>query len=429
VGRYLLVAASLATAASLPLQGCDADTPSPAAVSPPAERARVETVAQAAADLSQLLESSDALPSPAHVEALARDAGVLRDKTIMIFGERRRRWEAANARLEEALGELARAVRDTDERKARGSLATLREAWRAMRAEYPAEALEVLPPLWTCSMHPAVMQAAAEACPICGMGLDPIYETQPQLSREPLIRAEIVADQPLRVGEPADLRIRLTFIKDEKPVTLDDLEETHTRKIHLLIIDLSETDYHHEHPEPVADGEYAFRITPSQPGPYRVWADLKPVLTRVQQYAIADITAENPLGRVAGEEPENRDAEIDGYRFHLEFEKPVIQTGDTVRGSLRVTGPDGQPYRRLQVVMGTFGHLVGFLDYSTVLHIHPVGRAIEPPDALGGPALDFYFRSASPGLIRLFTQVRIDDRQLFPRFVVRVEPRPQLAAR
>jgi hypothetical protein len=210
---------------------------------------------------------------------------------------------------------------------------------------------------------------------------------------------------------------------------LDDLEEAHTRKIHLLIIDLSETDYHHEHPEPAAaPGEYAFAFTPTRPGPYRVWADLKPVATRVQQYAVADIAAENPWAEPAGDEPENRTAETGGYRFALEFEKPTIQALDTVRGKVRVTGPDGRPCNELQVVMGAFGHFVGFRNYSSVLHMHPLGAALEDPAALGGPNLDFYFRAQEPGLIRLFTQVRVGDRELFPRFVVRVEPRPRLVA-
>ena len=74
--------------------------------------------------------------------------------------------------------------------------------------------------------------------------------------------------------------------------------------------------------------------------------------------------------------------------------------------------------------MGAFGHFVGFRGHSTVLHIHPVSKPIESPAALAGPELDFYFRSEEPGLIRLFTQVKVGDRDLFPRFVINVVPRP-----
>jgi hypothetical protein len=233
-------------------------------------------------------------------------------------------------------------------------------------------------------MHPEVMVARPETCPVCGMGLEPIYETQPELSREPVIAAEIVAREPLDVGKKADLVLRLSFIDDGKPVRLDDLEETHTRKIHLLIIDPAEADYHHVHPEPAADGAYTFSFTPLRPGPYRLWADLKPARTHVQQFAVSDIPARIANVEPAGDEPENREAEVDGYRFRLAFEKPVIRAMDTVRGRLSVTGPDGKPFTKLQVVMGAFGHFVGFRGHSTVLHIHPVSKPIESPAALAG---------------------------------------------
>jgi hypothetical protein len=274
-------------------------------------------------------------------------------------------------------------------------------------------------------MHAQLMEEAAGTCGICGMSLEPIYITQPELSQTPLIRAEIIAKAPLEVGKRADLRIRLLFDKDNRPVGLDDLEEAHTRKIHLLISDMSQTDYHHEHPEPVADGEYAFSFTPELPGTYRVWADLKPALTHIQQFSIADIASNTPLdGRPASdEESENRSAEVDGYKFDLRFEKASIQEKDTVAGTLRVTDAEGNPVTKLEVVMGAFGHFVGFRDdFSTVLHIHPVGPALIAPDALGGPDLPFYFRSNRPGLVRFFAQVKIAGKDLFPRFVINVEP-------
>jgi hypothetical protein len=260
------------------------------------------------------------------------------------------------------------------------------------------------------------------------MPLEPIYVTQPQLTQAPIIRAEIVTDSPLEVGKRADLRVRLFFIDDNQPVRLSDLEETHTRKIHLLISDTSETDYHHEHPEPTGDGEYAFSFTPQRPDTYRVWADLLPVRTRVQQYSVADIPSITPRqGKMADNEPENRHAEIDGYKFALSFEKELIHERDTVAGKLRVTQPDGQPCNKLGVVMGAFGHFVGFGDdFATVLHLHPVGPLITDPEARGGPELPFYFRSNKTGLFRLFAQVKIDGKDFFPRFVLRVQPLQRL---
>ncbi|MEP6936930.1 MAG: hypothetical protein ABI871_02565, partial [Chthoniobacterales bacterium] len=217
-------------------------------------------------------------------------------------------------------------------------------------------------------MHSELMESAAGTCRICGMSLEPIYVTQPQLSQTPLIRAEIIAKALLEVGKKADLRIRLLFNSDNRPVRLSDLEEAHTRKIHLLISDISETDYHHEHPELVGDGEYAFSFIPALPDTYRVWADLKPALSHIQQFPVADIPSTTPReGRRAGDEPESRHAEVDGYRFDLSFDKAIIQQKDTVPGTLRVTDRDGKPFTKLEVVMGAFGHFVGFReDFSTV---------------------------------------------------------------
>ena len=190
------------------------------------------------------------------------------------------------------------------------------------------------------------------------------------------------------------------FLPRSQPVRLSDLEETHTRKIHLLISDNSETDYHHEHPEPAGDGEYAFSFTPQRPDTYRVWADLLPVRTHVQQYSVADIPSNTPRQeKMAENEPENRHAEIDGYKFDLSFEKELIHERVTVAGKLRVTQFDGQPCNKLGVVMGAFAHFVGFGDdFVTVLHLHPVGPLITDPEARAALNSASTFARTKPGL-------------------------------
>jgi hypothetical protein len=367
---------------------------------------------------SATLESASEIPP-----SLTEELDELKQRSVMLFGERRKRWDENNRRLQGSIDNLTTAV-DTDPARRQAALSEMRAAWTAMKSEYPSEALKVLPPLWSCPMHSELMLSEAGTCPVCGMPLDPVYVTQPQLTQEPIIRAEIFAKAPLEVGKKAELRIRLIFNKNARPVQLDDLEETHTRKIHLLISDLSETDYHHKHPEQVGKGEYAFSFAPAQPGTYRVWADLKPVQTHVQQYSVADIPSTTPRqGALAPQEEENRHAEIDGYKFDLTFAKSLIHEKETVPGTLRVTAPDGQPFNKLEVVMGAFGHFVGFCDdFATVLHIHPVGSLIESPDLRGGPELPFYFRSNKPGLVRFFAQVKVGGKEVFPRFVVSVQP-------
>jgi Heavy metal binding domain len=356
--------------------------------------------------------------------SLVEHVSGLKEQSIMVFGDRREQ-------LEEKLQQLIQSCENwqsgsSDE--ARAAAERAQKLWSEIKSLYPKEALQILPPLWSCPMHQELMKTVAGNCPICGMPLEPIYVTQPQLTQSPIIGAEIIADGPLEVGKRADLRIRLFFLDNSQPVALSDLQETHTRKIHLLISDITETDYHHEHPELVGDGEYAFSFTPQRPDTYRVWADLLPVQTHVQQYSVADIpSSTSRQAKLAENEAENRHAEIDGYKFELSFEKDVIHERDTVAGKLRVTEPDGQPCKKLGVVMGAFGHFVGFGDeFATVLHLHPTGPLITDPEARSGPELPFYFRSNKTGLFRLFAQVKIEGKDFFPRFVLRVQPLQRL---
>jgi Heavy metal binding domain len=390
-----------------------------------------QTIAQLArkidSELAAIVSTSSSTKKQEVRASLLQQLTGLKEQSIIVFGSRRQQLDEKLQQLVQSCEECQSASSDE---AARAAAEGAQRLWPEIKSLYPKEALQILPPLWSCPMHQELMKTAAGNCPICGMPLEPIYVTQPQLTQAPIIRAEIVADSPLEVGKPADLRIRLFFLDDNQPVRLSDLEETHTRKIHLLISDTTETDYHHEHPEPASDGEYALSFTPQRPDTYRVWADLLPVRTHVQQYSVADIPSSTPReGRMAENEPENRHAEIDGYKFDLSFEKELIHERDTVAAKLRVTQPDGQPCNKLGVVMGAFGHFVGFGDdFATVLHLHPVGPLITDPEARGGPELPFYFRSNKTGLIRLFAQVKIEGKDFFPRFVLRVQPLQRLTS-
>ena len=80
----------------------------------------------------------------------------------------------------------------------------------------------------------------------------------------------------------------MTKITDDQPVTLNDLKEAHTQKVHLLIVDDSLTDYHHIHPEATKEpGVYQFEWTPKAKGSYKRWADLVPVATKAIKTIVA----------------------------------------------------------------------------------------------------------------------------------------------
>lgn len=149
---------------------------------------------------------------------------------------------------------------------------------------------------YRCPMHPDVIGMKGAICPKCGMPLNSqvqfsmsVLPPGAELAR--IIRAQVDTDAPLQVGMKTSAHLIL-YRPQGEPVTPDQLCEVHTQRIHLLIVDGSFTDYHHEHPQPTnVAGRYDFAFTPQKPGTYRVWADLQPYLTGIQQYVMTVIPA------------------------------------------------------------------------------------------------------------------------------------------
>ena len=224
---------------------------------------------------------------------------------------------------------------------------------------------------YACPMHPEVTATKAGKCPKCGMALKPAKVGEHEggghgHAGEATLKAAVATKVPLQVGQKAEATLRLTK-KDGSPVLLSDLKEAHTKRIHLLVIDSSLTDYHHEHPEPTATpGEYTFSFTPRKPGSYRAWADLHPSATDAQEYSMTDIAAPTLGGPLTDRAVKMQD-EVEGLKYEVVFNKAKFTVGEATLGKLRITQPDGKVFTQLEPIMGTYAHLVGFgEDYKSI---------------------------------------------------------------
>ena len=280
---------------------------------------------------------------------------------------------------------------------------------------------------FTCPMHRDVIGKRTDLCPKCGMPLDQVSRILPGGSNFPsvgqqTVRASVSTEAPLTVGQPVAALLKLQRSNGD-PVLPSDLIETHTKKIHLLIVDSSLTDYHHEHPVLTRNpGEYSFSFMPGKPGSYRVWADVRPYPLGLQEYAMTDIPA-----ATTGEPLTNRDvnfkATVDGLNYELILPQKTIQVGRPISARLRITSADGKGFTQLEPLMGAFAHLVGFNeDYKTVMHMHPKGPPELDPAARGGPELEFQIYALRPGFARLFAQVQIEGRSRFVPFGLHIAP-------
>jgi hypothetical protein len=280
---------------------------------------------------------------------------------------------------------------------------------------------------YRCPMHPDIVGKKGIVCPKCGMPLSaPVRLSARSLTPGVFlntIKARVQIEAPPQVGAEMKAHLVLTTLKGE-PVTLDDLREVHTRKIHLLVIDGSLTDYHHIHPTPSAiPGRFDFSFTPQKPGNYRVWADLQPISTDVQEFAMALIISD-AHAEALQKEPDRLTTTVGGLQYTLSFDRP-LKSGEPAEGTVHVATPDGSGFTQLEPVMGAFAHIVGFReDRTTALHIHPeITRPLAPEDR-GGPDLHFRFYAAKAGFYRLFVQVQRNGAQEFAPFNINVAEGP-----
>ena len=233
---------------------------------------------------------------------------------------------------------------------------------------------------------------------------------------------------PYQAGAETTALIRLSDAQG-KPVTFEQLELAHTKKIHLLIIDEGLTDYHHQHPVPTENaGEYAFIFKPAKGGRYTVFADLLPTATHKQEYAKTEVAVAGTA--VALDQSAGRVAIVDGYKFELSIEgDAILRVGEGTLAKVKVTKPDGQPANNLEPVMGAFAHGVGFpADCNGVVHVHPLGKEPEQPSERGGPDLSFHVVPEHAGYMKFYVQVQIDGRDRFAGFGFNVEKAAEVAA-
>ena len=343
--------------------------------------------------------------------------------------------EAGRAHVVSALQEVARRVADVHE-----AADAFDRTLASTRVEPMARAFQMvydfhdrvrmaaarrLADQFTCPMHPEVVGRRTDTCAKCAMALDMPsrirLQPQPSASLPRIVYAKVRTDQALEVGRPAPSTLILQS-RIEQPIPIFELREVHEKKIHLLIIDESLTDYHHEHPVPGdKPGEYRFTFTPRKPGPYRAWADVLPLVTGVQEYAMADIAA--PEGAAGGtlEKTFPLRGELEGLVYELTLPKEPLRAGQPATLRVRITDKGGKPFTALEPLMGAFAHLVGFHeDRRTILHMHPVETRKLQAEDRGGPDLEVRLYTDTPGYYRLFLQVQIGGVSKFVPFGVQV---------
>ena len=346
--------------------------------------------------------------------------------------------------IKQALGfaeALHGAADANDLKKAQTEFKKLKGALQLIETHSRQE-LELLPKLqedrpgYACPMHPEVTSPEQDTCSKCGMRMIRAKAIKPGVGRQaPIVNVQARIegkDGVLEKGKPATVTLRFTSKVDGKPITLDQLQEMHTEKIHLLIIDPALSDYHHEHPKPTSQpGEYTFTFTPRTEYFYRIWADIVPTATSRQEYAMTDLPAmEQPPSPETNFPTRTLSNLIHGSPIHgmIDSKSKMQDRQDDYNFTLsasrqphgflmRITDSQGKIVDQLEPVMGAYAHIVGFHeDYKTVIHAHPMGPEPRSAQDRGKGELQFDMALPPSGFTRLFVQVCIKGKDYFASF-------------
>ena len=211
-----------------------------------------------------------------------------------------------------------------------------------------------------------------------------------------------------------------------KAIGPEDLQVTHTRRLHLLAVDPTLADYQHLHPEPGArPGEWAFTFTPTRPGTYRIFADFTPTATGRGLYASADVEVAGEPGAaaapaaapVAAGEPLTRH----DHRFALQVRPVPARAGQPLDLRFSVERTDGTVFA-LGEVMDAFAHLVAFdAERSGFAHLHPVVTGPARPGPAARTELDFKLTIPRAGRYTIWAQLSLGGREVFVPFQLEVK--------
>jgi hypothetical protein len=231
------------------------------------------------------------------------------------------------------------------------------------------------------------------------------------------LKIEVLNATPLTQGKPARITFQLVQLDENKPLSLDDLKTVHTKKLHLLAIDPTLTNYHHIHPLPdTVPGQYHFTFTPQETG-YWLWLDVTPLATGKQEYVPFTFGKQDKTAAI--DKTPHTIAQVGQYTFRLNLAE-TLHAGKPTLARLEVTKND-KPFTQLQPVLGAFAHLVGFNeDRQSVMHIHPLGQEPKTDTERGGSTLMFHIEPEKTGFVKLFAQFRIDNKDVFVPFGVTV---------
>lgn len=237
-------------------------------------------------------------------------------------------------------------------------------------------------------------------------------------------------------GQSAEIILQIVDNKTNEPV--QEFEEVHGEKLHLILVSSDLSWFSHLHPEALGDGQFRVKTTVPNPGQYRLYADYKPQgkegEVALQEFSVrgenplpdtvrltADEIVDTWIVKTAKSAPEGKEPATDAREFQVALMPmpEVFEVGKTVTLHFQVRDQAGNPVAELQPYLGAMGHCIILDgDAKTYIHAHPTdgedhddhhGESAEHGDhgpEHGSSGADVMFDAAFPhaGVYRVWGQ-------------------------
>lgn len=199
---------------------------------------------------------------------------------------------------------------------------------------------------------------------------------------------------------------------------------------HLIIVDSSLTYFNHVHPE-FENGTFTITTRFPKQGAYRLYLDFQPFGAIEQQIAssLSVGTFDKPIFSDAL--PDSNLTKIFG-QYEVTLQKPqtlqsnLISIGQQTISFTLKDAKTKQSITSLKPYLESFGHLVMInKDTFEYIHVHPADLTVPPPDANGGPSVEFMpigiYGPIKPGIYRVFAQFNPNGQLIVADYTIRVE--------
>lgn len=232
---------------------------------------------------------------------------------------------------------------------------------------------------------------------------------------------KLTTDTPtIEASQPFTLTLKIADANTGAPIT--ELDEVHTKLLHLIVVNESLEEFLHLHPDYQGDGTFVLKdVVLPQAANYVVFADFTPTgdTQQVVRNVLEVSGAQSVHTHLMVSAPE---AIVGELKIHLDTKQSLEAGAETILNFHVTNAATGEIVSNLEEYLGAAGHLV-IIDPSTqiYIHTHPAGHDMAAMSEMEtatpemadmvmptqyGPHLEFMAAFPSEGLWAMWLQVQ-----------------------